>query len=73
MINNITIIEMGTVKSFLYLIMSLRGKNFERYFASMIYSFRCLAKDNFDSNKYESNMSPKCFCSFTFNFDSYES
>ena len=64
---------MGTDKSFTHLITSLK-KNDERYFmiptilfAFMNFSFRCLSKDHF-----ESSVSPKCFCSFTFGTTVYQ-
>ena len=57
MIYNITIIQMRTDQSFIHLIKSFMGKNFERYLmipipflAFMIFSLACLSKDNFESS-----------------------
>ena len=69
MINDVTVIKMGTDKSFIHIgQVSLGGKNFGRYLrtpiiflALMIFSLRCFSKD-----KLGWRIRPKCFCSFTF-------
>ena len=68
MINYVTIVKMGTNKSFVHLIKHFKGQKTGKVFncTNMFFSLPDFLTDGFWKDKFDSSKRPKCFCSSTF-------